>query len=117
MPEKELPLLTTSREKVLLWETSSGRGTNVSWFCSTTKTTQENSPRTVSVMQQFEIGTTFSYDWEDEDGNSYHDDILTIGGYIYYYDDLFYVCYNEDGKQVDICHEYVQEAIEDQDED
>lgn len=63
---------------------------------------------------KYEIGTRFRYrdEWEDKDGNDHYDEELTIGGYIYYYDDLFYVCYNDEGDQVDICEEYVEESIE-----
>lgn len=68
---------------------------------------------------KYEIGTRFWYDcrWEDQDGDDHYGEYLTIGGYIYYCDNLFYVCYNDEGDQVDICEEYIQEATEDTDED
>jgi hypothetical protein len=58
----------------------------------------------------YDIGTKFEYELEDSYGWCYK--TLTIGGYTYYQGDLFYVCYGEDGKQLDVYEDNVKEAIE-----
>jgi len=64
----------------------------------------------VMLHKQLEIGTSFSIDepdnWDDRNGEWF------IGGYIYYNDDLFYVCFNEDGEQKDFDDETVYDAME-----
>jgi hypothetical protein len=64
----------------------------------------------------YDIGTKFEYEWCPEHAEC-RNETLTIGGYIYYHDDLFYVCYSEDGDQVDVYCENVQDALENDDED
>ena len=52
------------------------------------------------MPKQLEIGTRFQL---GESGG-----IWTIGGYVYYEDDLWYVCFNEDGNQRDEYHEDIE---------
>jgi hypothetical protein len=53
--------------------------------------------RTITV----DIGTRFRYDWEDDDNNYYGEEV-TVMGYIYYEDMLFYCCVTDSGVNVDV---------------
>lgn len=64
-------------------------------------------------MQKLEIGTTFDYNWDrdDDDGYADYDEVVTVGGYVYYEGTLYYTCIGESGVSVDVHHSTAEDRV------